>query len=90
LASGRIILNIDETWLGMSDFRRRKWRARGTTNSHAILQLRPRVSMIAGIDTKGNIYFSLVQSNSNSKIIELFFTHLVKKLDNIKPNWMRN
>ena len=25
LQSGKTILNIDETWLGMSDFRRRKW-----------------------------------------------------------------
>ena len=22
----KVIINIDETWLGMSDFRRRKWR----------------------------------------------------------------
>ena len=29
----RVWLNIDETWLGMSDFRRRKWQAPGTTNS---------------------------------------------------------
>ena len=46
--------------------------------------------MITGLDSKGNIYFSLVQSNSNSKIIELFYTHLVKKLDNEKPNWTKN
>ena len=26
------LLNVDETWLGMSDFRRRKWKAKGTTN----------------------------------------------------------
>ena len=74
LVSGRTILNIDETWLGMSDFRRRKWQAPGTTNSLAVLQVQPRVSMIAGLDSKGNVYFSLAQANSNSKIIELFFT----------------
>ena len=26
-------INIDETWLGMSDFRRQKWRVHGSTNS---------------------------------------------------------
>ena len=29
----KTIINVDETWLGMSDFRRRKWRFPGTTNS---------------------------------------------------------
>ena len=43
--------------------------------------------MISGLDSRGNIYFSLVQSNCNAKIMELFFAALVKKLDNHKPNW---
>lgn len=25
LLDGKILLNVDETWIGMSDFRRRKW-----------------------------------------------------------------
>ena len=29
----KIILTLDETWLGMTDFRRMKWRASHTTNS---------------------------------------------------------
>ena len=29
----KTIINIDETWLGMSDFRRRKWMFKGTNNS---------------------------------------------------------
>lgn len=35
LEKGKTILNVDETWLGMSDFRRRKWRAPNSTNSVA-------------------------------------------------------
>ena len=30
---GKVLLCIDETWLGMSDFRRMMWRVKGTTNS---------------------------------------------------------
>ena len=30
---GKRILNVDETWLGMCDFRRRKWRPRDSFNS---------------------------------------------------------
>ena len=87
---GYTILNVDETWLGMADFRRRKWKVHGTTNSHAILQVRPRITMITGLDTKGNIYVSLLQSNSNSKVLELFFQNLVKKLSDERRYWRKD
>ena len=63
--SKKIILNVDETWLGMSDFRRRKWQAPGTNNSVKAFSMVPRVSMFIGVDTLGNVYLSLNQSNSN-------------------------
>jgi transposase len=80
-------LNIDETWLGMSDFRRRKWQVKGTTNSVPKLQLAPRISMIAGVDTRGQVYLCLVQANNNSKVMEIYFRYLVKKLDKERPRW---
>ena len=85
-----MILNIDETWLGMSDFRRMKWQPCGNNNSLAKLQLVPRISMIVGIDTSGQIYLSLVQSNSNQKIMEIFFHKLVKVLDKERSGWKSN
>ena len=71
----------------MSDFRRRKWKAPGSTNSVAQLELRPRVSLIMGIDTEGTVYISLLQANSNSQIMEIFFRQLALKLDKERPNW---
>ena len=47
----KILLNVDETWLGMSDFRRMKWRVKGSTNYVPSIQLIPRISMIIGVDT---------------------------------------
>ena len=35
----KVFLNIDETWIGMSDFRRMKWQVPGTTNSVAKLEV---------------------------------------------------
>jgi len=35
----KIFLNVDETWLGMSDFRRMKWQVPGTTNSYPKLEV---------------------------------------------------
>ena len=37
LLADKTILNVDETWLGMSDFRRRKWRVHDDFNSVAKL-----------------------------------------------------
>ncbi len=55
----KIFLNVDETWLGMSDFRRMKWQAPGTTNSIAKLEVAPRVTMIVGLDSRGRVYLAL-------------------------------
>ena len=83
LALGRkrkVVLNVDETWLGMSDFRRRKWQAPGTTNSVAKLEVAPRITMILGLDTLGNVYVALAQANSNSQMMELYFRSLAARL----------
>ena len=66
MKKGKTILNIDETWLGMTDFRRMKWREKGTSNPNGIAQVVPRISMIVGLDTRGHVYLSLLQSNSNA------------------------
>ena len=65
----KIILNVDETWLGMSDFRRRKWTFMDRPDSVKKKQVQPRVSMITGLDTRGSLYISLVQANSNSSVM---------------------
>ena len=43
----------------MCDFRRRKWQARGTTNSIARKLMVPRISMIVALDTDGEVFLSL-------------------------------
>ena len=60
LLDGKILLNVDESWLGMTDFRRRKWRTPKSTNSVKRLELTPRISMILGLDTTGRVYLSLL------------------------------
>jgi hypothetical protein len=81
----KTFLNIDETWLGMSDFRRMKWQVPGTTNSVAKLDIAPRITMILGLDTKGNVYLALAQANSNSDMMELYFRGLTARLDQERP-----
>lgn len=82
-------LAVDESWLVMSDFRRRKWQEPGTTNSVPKLAIKPRITMILGVDSLGNIYYSLAQANSNSSMMELFYRELVVVLDRDKPSWRK-
>jgi len=56
----KIIINVDETWIGQTDFRRRKWTFLKQPDSVPKKQVQPRISMIAGIDTTGKVYLSLL------------------------------
>jgi transposase len=47
----------------------------------------PRISMIVGIDTLGNVFCSITQANSNAAVMRIFFAALVKKLDRERSNW---
>ena len=85
--SKKTIINIDETWLGMADFRRRKWALPKSTNSVERALIQPRISMIAALYSDGKVWLSLVQSNSNSRIMSAYLHTLIKKLDAERKDW---
>lgn len=74
----------------MMDFRRRKWQRRKGAKCHAITQTQPRISVIACLDSNGEIFYSLVQGNTNDKIMEIFIQKLVKRLDSIEKQWRKS
>ena len=47
--------------------------AKGTKNARAVRLISKRITMITGLDNKGNLYISLLQANSSAKIMEIFF-----------------
>jgi hypothetical protein len=53
------LINIDETWLGMGDFRRMKWQQPPDLNSVPKALWHPRISMILAIDSYGQQYLSV-------------------------------
>jgi transposase len=59
------IINVDETHLCDYDFRRQKWYFRGTSNSLSVKAISPRINMIIGIDSFGEIFLSLLQVNND-------------------------
>jgi len=49
--------------------------------------MQPRVSMITGLDSTGQVFFSLLQANSNSSVMEMFLTRLLEQLDAERKDW---
>jgi transposase len=43
--------------------------------------------VIAALDSDGQIYLSLVQANTNTKIMEIFLQQLARKLDSESDSW---
>ena len=81
------IINIDETWLNQTDYRRMKWREKNSTNSIPLRGITPRISMIAAIDTEGRVYFTLTQVNTDSNVFTLFLKRLFDKLSQEDRLW---
>ena len=49
--------------------------------------VRPRISLILGVDTNGSVYYSFTQVNTDSDVFKLFLSHLVQRLDTEDQNW---
>jgi hypothetical protein len=81
------VINIDETWLGMTDFRRMHWRPRDKEWSVKAKQLQPRISMITAVDKLGNVWVCLTMSNSNKSMMGVFMEYFCRKLDVQNQHW---
>ena len=67
-----------------------KWREYQGTNVVQSVSLQPRITLIAALDTLGNVYLSLTQANSTNKSMECYFHHLTAKLDSERPGWRQD
>ena len=45
--------------------------------------------MVAGLDSNGSLFISLLQSNSNSQVMKMFFSHFLEHLDEKSPGWRK-
>ena len=87
LRSGKVILNIDESWINTTSFIRKVWcpvDAPSTVTQRAVT---PRLSLIAALDIEGRVYFSLTQDNTDQNVMLVFLRHLILTLDEERPNW---
>ena len=59
MQKGKRIINVDESWIGEMDFRRLRWRHRGTSNTISAKDVTPRLTVIAAIDNFGGLYVAV-------------------------------
>ena len=87
MGSGMRILNIDQTPINGCQYIQKGWvfRKEGDYVSQHIIW--PRITMVFGVDTFGNAYYSLIQANSNDDTIKMYFVELAKILDEERPGW---
>jgi hypothetical protein len=53
LAAGKVMVNIDETNLDYTDFRRRQWTQKGIKSTRSAKTISPKISMFAAIFSDG-------------------------------------
>ena len=49
-----------------------------------------RISVIAAVDTEGDVYVSLTQVNTDTPIMKMYLTKLSMELDADRPDWRMN
>ena len=72
LDEGRKIINVDETFLNVSDLRYMKWRTKGETNSLRERPIDPLLKVIAAVSTSGEVHMAVSQRNTDSDSFCLF------------------
>ena len=68
-SDGRHVVNIDETWIPATDYRKRCWSRKGTVTSMPERTLGSRVNMIAAVSSKGHVWLSLTQCNTDESVM---------------------
>ena len=78
LDSKKRILNVDESSIVSLTFPRKKWKQHGTTNSIPHKQVQPSNSLIAAIDTEGDVYISITQVYTDASVMKVYLIELAK------------
>jgi hypothetical protein len=83
-------INIDESALVYTDFRRRVWAPKGSSHGIRVKSVNPRVSLIMAIDNFGKIYATLTNVNTDSTVMSLYIRELVKVLSKEDPHFRQS
>ena len=82
-----VIINVDESAFSETNYTRYMWCKPRDSGTFTAKSITPRLSLIAALDTLGNVYYSLSQVNTDSDAMMLFMTHLTRQLDIENADW---
>ena len=70
------MVNIDESWIAESDYRRFRWVPKGDDNSLSERAVGHRVNMIVAVSSQGHVWLSLTQCNTDENVMQMFLSKL--------------
>ena len=74
------MINIDESWVPQTDFRRRCWNVRGGTNSMVDRVLGHKVNIIVAVSSEGPVWLAQTQCNTEENVMQMFLSKLAAAL----------
>ena len=63
------MVNIDESWVPVSDFRRRCWNRSSANNSQAEQSMGHKVNLIYAVSSEGPVWLAQTQCNTDENIM---------------------
>ena len=76
LDQGKRVINVDETWISETGYHRFAWAKPQISGSVPLNTVTPSLSMIAALDTDGNVYYALSHATTDQGTFMLFLRHL--------------
>ena len=78
LLSWKRVINVDESSFNMTNYIRQSWSKADKPAKFSANTVTPRLSLLAALDTSGNVYYSLSQANTDSDMMMMFMQHLIR------------
>mmetsp|Transcript_47725 Transcript_47725/g.34985 ORF Transcript_47725/g.34985 Transcript_47725/m.34985 type:complete len:117 (-) Transcript_47725:839-1189(-) len=81
LESGKRIINIDESLINRTQYKKVGWNLKGNDLVCPQAQRLSEVSIVAAVSSQGELYYSINRGANNSLTIKYFLASLIKLLD---------
>lgn len=87
LYSGMTVINIDESIISETDYRNKGWSPIGKSAYTEQSQRLGKVSIIGGVSSKGDFYYTINLGTNNSETIWYFLLKLCNHLNRQDKDW---
>ena len=75
-SEGTHVVNIDESWVPVTDFRNHCWNRSNGNNSMPEQAMGHKVNLICAVSSEGFVWLSLTQCNTDENVMQMFLSKL--------------